>query len=150
MKDMGLIQFDYTFWSGAGIPGAPSERRALTSLTAVHEATGYCMATVVERKGAWPYAVANIVKFIKDLNLDPTVPIVMRGDAEPALMALLDEVKSKVPNSTMQQAPFGSHQSIGTVEQKRDTVGAQVRVLVSAVQRKAGVLVKPLRTFSHG
>ena len=69
--------------------------------------------------------------------------VVMRGDAEPALMALLDAVKTKVTNATTQQAPFGSHQSIGTAEQKHDSIGAQVRVMVNAIQRKAGVLVKP-------
>ena len=92
-KQGNVVQLDYTYWSAAGIAGVGPERRALTSLTATHESTGYCLATVVERKGPWPFAVANIVKMVKDTGLQHEGKVILRGDAEPSLMALLAAVR---------------------------------------------------------
>ena len=62
VKTGNVIQLDYTHWSGTGIPGAGVDRRALTSLSAVHESTSHCMAMAVERKGAWPFAVVVVIR----------------------------------------------------------------------------------------
>ena len=149
-KSDNVIQLDYTYWSAAGIPGVGPERRALTSLSAVHEPTGYCMATVVERKGPWPFAVASIVKMIRDIGLEHEGKIILRGDAEPSLMALLAAVRKEVPEVEVQQAPVGSHQSIGAAEQKHDHIASQVRVMVTVIQEKAKLVIKPLTYYFHG
>ena len=58
-------------------------------------------------------------------------------------MALLAAVRKEMPEVELQQAPVGSHQSIGAAEQKHDHIASQVRVMVAVIQEKAKLVVKP-------
>ena len=108
------------------------------------------MGTVVERKGIWDYAVALFVAFIDDLNHER---VVLQGDAEHSLQALLravaDRINSRGTNKvSVRSAPIGSHQSIGAAERAHAEIGDQVRVLISVIHRKTQVAVHPaMRIF---
>ena len=84
-----------------------------------------------------------LVKMIRDIRLQHEGKIILRGDAEPSLMALLAAVRKEVPEVEVQQAPVGSHQSIGAAEQKHDHIASQVRVMVTVIQEKAKLVIKP-------
>ena len=82
-------------------------------LTMRHRQSGAIFTTVVLRKGAWPYAVAAAANFILKTK---QFEVELRGDAEHALIAFLQEVAASLRkrgiDATVQQAPVGSHQSI--------------------------------------
>ena len=139
-----LLEFDYTFWSHAGYERVSADDAAVVSLTGVHRATGLAFASVVEKKGAWDFAVAAASAWA--LRLERHV-LILRGDGEPALQSLLAEVARSLRHHgravEVQATPRASHQSIGAAEKMHDTLAGYVRTLAAAVQTKTGTAVVP-------
>ena len=86
-------------------------------------------------------ATSNFVSKTRQLQVE------LRGDAEHALMALLHEVvadlRKRGIDANAQQAPKGSHQSIGGAEKSHDIVAGFVRTMASVIHENTGMWIKP-------
>ena len=85
------------------------------------------------------------VTFLDDLRHEF---VVLRGDAEHSLMALLAAVANRVNGRgvvrvSLETAPIGSHQSIGAAEHAHGVLGDQVRALVKHVMDRTGFDIHP-------
>ena len=67
-------EFDYTYWSRAGLLTDENNEQdaAAVSLTAIQRRTAMPMASIVVRKGPWPYAVAVFGAFVATCSRDNT------------------------------------------------------------------------------
>ena len=86
-----VVEFDYTFFSLDANQKLVNNKVVLdrdiaTVLVAYDKRTGYSMATMVEKKGINKFALASIDKFLRELNYEQ---VILRGDGEPSLQALL-------------------------------------------------------------
>ena len=139
------FEFDYTYFSQAGYEVSKESReRAACVLTGVHRQSATLMATVVLRKGVWPFAVAVCAAFVKSCRVKEAE---LRGDPEHALRDLLEAVCAKLRESGIpSKADAGardSHQSIGAVEKGHDILSGFARTLAYVVHKHIGVWILP-------
>jgi len=146
-----LFEFDYTFYSENGYAVLKEhQERAQCVLTGVHRGSGMCVSTVCLKKAAWPYAVTLVGNFV--LMIGCTTPV-LRGDAEPSLMFLLNAVatwlrQKGVTARVPEAAPVTSHQSIGAAEKHHDILAGYIRTMASMIKAKTGLQVEPrMRLF---
>ena len=136
-----LIQFDYTFWSHRGVPGADEKESAGMSITGIDTRTGLGVATMKPRKGPWDYFTHLFTKLLDQLGYQK---VFLRGDAEGALLSLLRSLVAAMPGrAELESSNPGSHQSIGNAENGHQKLGGQVRVLVNVIKRHTGLVVEP-------
>ena len=139
------FEMDYTYWSQAGLPTNTEDGSAACSLTIIQRKTGMPEATVVERKGPWPYAIALAASFINVCSRE--TELVIRGDGEHALQQLIRHVAEKLVRGgktvKVESTAVASHQSIGGAERCHESIGNIVRVLVSYVQHHSGYNILP-------
>ena len=135
-------EFDYTYWSHAGLPTEENTEQdsAAVSLTAIQRRTAMPMASIVVRKGPWPYAIAVFGAFVAQCARDNLV--ILRGDGEAALQVLLREVGAKLQHLgktvKVESTPVGSHQSIGGAERCHQSLGNISRTLLHVIKEKDG------------
>ena len=119
---------DYAFIQESG--------ETVTVLTAIFIDTGYCMANVVPQKGAHPFAVRLLTRFLSNGGLKPYD---VHSDSEPSVTALARAAVKELNNgSRVITAPRGSHSSIGSVERLHQEVHGSLRALRQQTEKNMG------------
>ena len=79
-------------------------------------------------------------KFVRSLGYENPR---LRGDGEPPLQALLEQIAQGVPGARVEPIAPGEHQAIGSVERAHRTIGDQIRVLAERLREVSGVTISP-------
>ena len=117
--------------------------KTIPTLVAKERTSKMIMAATVPKKTASNYIQKRVVGFLKEtgcLHGD----LVIKSDQEPAIKALVEDVgRAKVADGSgrfiVENSPVAAHQSNGMVERAIQSVAAQTRVLLSAVQERWGL-----------
>jgi hypothetical protein len=128
---------DYTFAVEAGV--------TITILTVRVVLSGWSGATVVPGKGPIEYAVRWAVAFRRGAG---SQPYKLRVDKEASICSVAQVVADELANgSVVEQAPTGSHQSVGVIERYHAELHSTIRAQRAELEGKIGrklVLEMPL------
>ena len=130
------IHVDYCFMG-------ERESEMLTILVMKDRDSRMLGAAVVPRKGTTGrYAADEVVDFLRELGCS-AMPVTLKSDQEPAIVALLDEVVRRRPTAQtfIEHSPVGESQSNGVVERGVQSIEGQVRVLKLALEARMQVPV---------
>ena len=140
VSQMNEVHMDY------GFLGKEEEAaKTIPVLVAKERTTEMLMVATVPMKTTGTYVKNRVVGFLREtgcLHGD----LVVKSDQEPAIKAVVEDVgRAKAADGSgryiVEYSPVGSSQSNGMVERGIQSVAAQARVLLSAVQAKWGVEV---------
>jgi len=129
------VQMDYSYMRTEGGP-------LRTILIAVHRESGSVLAATCFTKGGTDlYALRCVLGWLQEVGLTSTIRL--RTDAEPAIMDLAARVGAarEGARTLLEQAPAGSHQSVGSAERHVGLVAAHVRTLLAQLEEGYGVVV---------
>ena len=131
-KDRREVHMDYCFMGGR------DDKKTRSILIAKDKESRMIMSSVVPVKGTRDDFVAKRVRaFIRELGFEH-VTITLRGDQEPAIQDLMNEVaRIRRPAATLiEEAPVGESQSNGVIERGVQTAEGQIRVLKDALETR--------------
>ena len=112
--------------------------KVLTILVARDRDSRMTCSTVVPRKGTTgSFAAKRINAFINEMGCE-FVDVTIKSDQEPAIVALVDDIKKLRPEvrTHTELSPVGSSQSNGVVERGIQSVQGQVRTMKSALENR--------------
>jgi hypothetical protein len=125
------IHVDYCFMG-------ERETEMLTILVMKDRDSRMLGAAVVPRKGTTGrYAADEVIDFIRELGCT-AVPVTLKSDQEPAIIALLDEVvrRRAAVQTFIEHSPVGESQSNGVVERGVLSIEGQVRILKLSLEAR--------------
>ena len=125
------VHIDYCFPKSAGGQG-------VTILAARERRTRMVMATVVPRKGTeGAFAAKRVISFLAELGISAN-DIVVKGDQEPAIAALIEDIARRRPGARTipEHSPVGSSGSNGVIERAIQSVEAQIRTMKAAFENR--------------
>lgn len=138
-------EIDYTYYSHQGFNYSKEERPGAACVaTMVHRQSGAVCASVVLRKGVWPYMVELLVQFVRWIQKQT---FRVRGDGEPALQQLIKVVSKQGVTILVESSPVGSHQSIVGAERYHDIVGGYVRTYGAQMTFNTKIVIEPGTRF---
>ena len=109
-------------------------------LVAKERDAGMVYSTVVPRKGSTgEFAARRITAFIKEIGCE-FVSVIMKSDQEPAIQALLEDVRRMRADARtlVEMSPVGESASNGVVERGIQSVQGQVRTMKSVLETRWG------------
>ena len=118
-----------------------THRAGLPILVMKSRNTQVVVASVVPAKGATPFSVSVVTKFLKFLG---ERKVILKSDQENSSMALKDAVIAHSEYSvSTEESPVGEHASNGAVEQAVQRVQGQARVLKEAPEARCRTRPEP-------
>ena len=136
--EIPVIQMDYLEWTRKLLEADPNS--GTMSLTLVDTKSGMMWASMVLRKGAWPYVEEAVARFVISLKYRE---VILQTDGENAILLVARKIAAKLRASnitvTTRQTPRYDSQSNGPVENAPKNVAARCRTLLTACASKYGV-----------
>lgn len=127
------VFFDYFFM------GSAVDDKVATALAIIDEETEFPVATFCVEKGPTEHVVLIVLATLDEFGY---VVVILRGDQEPSIIALLREVKKRRTERTLiEHAPRYSHVSQGLFAGGIAVIHGQTRVFVLHVEEKYGVRI---------
>jgi hypothetical protein len=114
----------------------PEEEVRETVLTAIDVRTQMCMAAIVPSKGATPYTIAELKRFLFECGRTYAV---LQCDGESSVKVVAQGIAKDLGGISLRYAPVGSSESQGSVERLHQTLFAQARVMRSAFIERYGM-----------
>ena len=141
------IQLDYMFM-GTAVVGEQEKDKVATPgsgdlVTALHavDVDSLARMAVVADKGPVDYVVKAVLDFISEIG---RTRCILRSDNEPAVKALVAEiVKQREHETIVEEVPKASSATQGTVEHGNYQIGALVRTLRFATEKRLSITIKP-------
>ena len=134
-SEMNEIHFDYAFLGKEGEPG-----KLLPVLAAKERVTGMMMAAAVPTKTTGKYITMRTMAFLKEIGCE-FGDIIAKSDQEPAVMAVVKDVgRMRAAEGggkyVVENNPVGASASNGIIERGIQSVTAQARVMLDALEAK--------------
>ena len=132
---MNEVHFDYGFLGKEGEPG-----KLLPVLVAKERITGMTLASTVPSKTTGAFITNRIMAFLKEIGCE-FGDLLAKSEQEPAVISIVKEV-GRVRSVqgggrfVVENSPVGSHASNGVVERAVQSVAAQARVMLDALEAK--------------
>ena len=125
------IVMDYCFMKG------DEDEDTVAIQVAKDRRTRMVFAHVIPRKGLASKHGAN--ELLKDIEKLGYKEIILKGDNEPAIRSVQEEVKKRREEPTLlENSPVGDSRSNGAAERAVQSVGEQIRVLRKALESRMG------------
>ena len=132
---MNEAHFDYAFLGKDGEPG-----KLLPLLVVKERITGMVLASAVPSKTTGEYITKRVMPFFQEIGCEYG-DLTAKSDQEPAVMTVVRDVgRLRAANGggrfVIENSPVASHASNGVVERAIQSVVAQVRVMLDALEAK--------------
>ena len=132
-NEIPVVSADYFFMGEIESPGC------IASLIIKDCRSKSIISLAVPRKGKDAYVVQRV---IQALNLFAHREVIFRTDQEPAICALIDEVRDSWTGKLMtERSPAGDHRANGWIESGVRTVEAQIRAIKMGLERNYGIVL---------
>ena len=130
---MNEVHFDFAFLGKEGQPG-----KLLPVLVVKERLTGMVMASAVPTKSTGTFITRRTMAYLKEIGCE-FGDLIAKSDQEPAVMVVVSDVgklRSALGGGKYitENSPVGSHPSNGVVERAIQTVTAQARVMLDALE----------------
>ena len=139
ISDIPITGMGYSYMGEQEEPGCAA------CLAITDQRSKAIVAIVVPRKGRDPYVEDRRVQAFNFMGYKRAL---VRSDQEPALCALIDDLKGSWSGEPMhERAPRGDHKANGSIESGVRTVGAQIRGLKIALEERYNITLDHTSTI---
>ena len=135
------MQVDYLHWNNNLARSELGESQVASSLMLVDVKRGAPFASVVDRKGQFPYVEKAFAQGLDTLGADR---IIIQCDSEPSLIAVCREVAEErlTSKTRVRWTPRQSSASNGAVEVFNGIIAGRTRTILSAASRALDIEIR--------